>query len=205
MSYVDVTLDLPMDVRVWRELRFARAPMTLFELWRSVRPDFNHLVAWLDGWSAAGMIALGKRSQTITMNKQVKARCANPPRQKATPRNFHPSCAYQRIWTAIRVMRTFDVPALLMAAETGKRHATNYFNQLERAGYLKRIDTPDEFHRRYRLLRDTGPRHPVMTRTKQDGFPAMRITDANTGEQTSFELTPKSLRNRDAYSFALEN
>ena len=88
---------------------------------------------------------------------------------------------YQRMWTVIRGLRVFTSRDVEQLAEVRKDAAKKYIHALMRAGYLKVVGKvrPGPMGaplRRYRLLKDTGPRHPVYC------WRTGVLRDPNTGE-----------------------
>lgn len=68
----------------------------------------------------------------------------------------------QRIWNALRVMKSGSVFEIAYAAQTDTRDTARYLNLLHRAGYLSRH--PPRFRgggKVWRIERRTGPRRPV--------------------------------------------
>lgn len=83
----------------------------------------------------------------------------------------------------IRVLKVFDLPMLLIAAEASEKSTVAYLAQLVRAGFLERLDQPGEPHRRYRIVLDTGPHHPSIGRATVNGQPHTRLLDHNSGAE----------------------
>lgn len=83
-----------------------------------------------------------------------------------------------RMWTAMRVLRTFSVPEVVATAEVSVTAAHKYLRALERAGYLQvareKQNGRTGGHVLYRLSRDTGPYAP---RLGKDG-----VRDPNLGQ-----------------------
>ncbi|WP_336958710.1 hypothetical protein [Sphingobium aquiterrae] len=71
------------------------------------------------------------------------------------------SAGHKRLWTAMRVLRTFDLAQLVMAAEVKRDFAARYVRLLVTAGYLAPVwaDVPS-----WRLCRNSGPLYPQMMR-----------------------------------------
>lgn len=90
----------------------------------------------------------------------------------------------QRIWSAIRVLKTFDIATLTMASQTSYGTATMYVSCLTRAGYLRhttRAVPSRGIQAAYRLVRPSGRQSPVVdSRRDAEGFG--RVTDPNTGK-----------------------
>lgn len=97
----------------------------------------------------------------------------------------------QRIWTAIRVLKRFDLPALQMASESTYGSLTNYVNWLHRAGYLHRENRAVPAQGKlavYRLVRPSGRQAPKVDNRRRDG--TTTVTDRNTGQ--SFGVTSRT-------------
>lgn len=62
----------------------------------------------------------------------------------------------QRMWAAMKVLKTFRIADLTFVAETGSLEAKNYCYYLERAGYLKKSADVFSFVKK----NDTGPHAP---------------------------------------------
>jgi hypothetical protein len=67
--------------------------------------------------------------------------------------------ARDRIWQAMRILRTFTVPALCATAGAGPANVRDYVQALIAAGYLRPAGKQDR-RRVYRLTRNTGPYAP---------------------------------------------
>lgn len=90
------------------------------------------------------------------------------------------------MWRCMKVLKEFDYRELARAASVGdlvvkERAAQTYVNALATAGYLVviRKGGPQRIGR-HRLVKDTGPRAPVLTRRKC-------IFDLNDGTSTNLE------------------
>lgn len=103
------------------------------------------------------------------------------PRVDAEGRESRAPLGVIAMWRAMKVRRTFDAAQLAADATQGAITCTlgtakSYLQQLKRAGYLavERESVPGRLAR-YRLIRDTGPLPPAVTRAKV-------VFDRNTGE-----------------------
>ncbi|ARR52026.1 hypothetical protein HY78_00405 [Rhizorhabdus wittichii DC-6] len=73
----------------------------------------------------------------------------------------------QRLWSAARVLRQFDVVTLAFAASTTEAAATAYVGLLLRSGHLAMQDggvRDRAAPRTYRVMRNEGPRAPYVSR-----------------------------------------
>lgn len=111
----------------------------------------------------------------------VERPVALAPRVDAQGRESRAPLGVIAMWRAMKVRRTFDAAQLAADATQGDITCTlgtakSYLQQLKRAGYLavERESVPGR-QARYRLIRDTGPLPPAVTRAKV-------VFDRNTGE-----------------------
>ena len=106
------------------------------------------------------------------------------PRKGATMRS--------RVWVAMRILKTFDVPLLTMTAEVNRRACEDMISSLARAGYIRtvahrmrrfRTGHPNGCFARtfstYQLVRNTGPKAPIIACPQEGG---RILIDRNTGE-----------------------
>jgi hypothetical protein len=68
-------------------------------------------------------------------------------------------------WTAMRIHTRFTTSNIRATTGIGKNNLDNYIRALRRAGYIK-LERPRESgktlgHAIWRLVRNTGPRHPL--------------------------------------------
>jgi hypothetical protein len=73
------------------------------------------------------------------------------------------------MWTSMRVLRVFTVADLVTTAEVTQRAAREYVRLLVAAGYLMRLGRVAGSRgcigawMEYRLVRNTGPHHPILS------------------------------------------
>lgn len=80
----------------------------------------------------------------------------------------HKICARQRMWTSMRVLRTFTIADVAAGANAKPDQTCRYIRCLVKGGYVRLIHGPliagpnkkGEFAR-FRLLHDSGPRYPL--------------------------------------------
>ena len=183
---------------LWSHLRHAGEPLSIADLVR--RTDIDPIIAtrWLRKWRAAGLIEQVGRQRLLQINGYAM-RHKQPPADIAVQkldRRFTPATMRQRIWTAIRVLKVFELPMLLISAEATLLPTLDYLGLLVRAGFLERIDAPGAAHRKYRIVLDTGPQHPTVNRVTIDDAPYTRVIDHNTGAQ--LHLAVGARRHRQA-------
>lgn len=175
---------------LWGVLRDAGEPLSIADIIRRSALDPAIVTRWLRKWRLAGLVVPVGRQALLKLNG-FAMRLAEPPvdlPSKPLNERFQPSSPRQRIWTAIRVLKEFELPTLLMAAEVKVKLALKYLGDLVRAGYLERIDVRGAPHRKYRFVFDTGPHHPAVSRIVIDGRPYSRVVDHNNGAQVHLEL-----------------
>lgn len=176
----------------WTVLRFAQAPVRLSDIIlandrdANARPALADTIILLDRWRGAGLIARGEKPETYTMLEEAKA-LRDPPTLPAPTRQPKPRSTRQRIWSAIRVMKSFDLVELCFTATVERSAASRVLNQLTRAGYLTRTDRRGDDHPRWRVSRRSGPNHP---RVEYAGRTVVALVDRNSGQR--FPLSPVS-------------
>ncbi|WP_289145051.1 hypothetical protein [uncultured Sphingobium sp.] len=174
----------------WTVLRFAKAPIRLSEIIfandsdANPRPTLADTIILLDRWRGAGLIAWGDKPETYTMLQEAKA-LRDPPALAAPSREPTPRSTRQRIWSAIRVMKSFDLVELCFTATVERGAASRVLNQLTRAGYLIRTERRGDDHPRWRVVRRSGPNHP---RVEYAGRTVVALIDRNSGQR--FPLSP---------------
>lgn len=196
--------------RIWSELRFHARPVGFDALAKAANADAETVMTALNNWLAAGCL-LGSfephspQPMGFIMTDRARA-LAKPPitdldaAVNAGPIILPKRNGRQRIWSAMRVLGRFDLPALMMASGATKNAIADYLNWLGRAGYVVVLPkTGGRFggHKCWKLLNYSGPRHPHMLRMWADGGPAVLVTDGNTGERQVFAVRPKSRIDRD--------
>ncbi len=91
-----------------------------------------------------------------------------------------PTDARARAWLAMRMLRTFDAPALITACGITRDNAVKYLAELAGAGFVRRLSDyaggKAGVFREYRIARDSGPKAPI---TSRDGA----VYDQNTSKR----------------------
>ena len=75
-----------------------------------------------------------------------------------------PSVTRQRMWNSIRVLRKFDIPDVMMAAEVKRNTVSRFFVELSKAGYIRKIHprgAKQGDRSVFILCRNTGPIAPI--------------------------------------------
>lgn len=179
--------------RLWAALQAATTPLTTAEL-ADACPD----AAWdsrhvaLSRWVDRGAVVRSgvRRPYRYVLHADYRGR-PNPDGRGPTVRDrMREATQQQRIWAAARVLRTFDVHTLCMAA-AATRHATHqYINLLRRGGFVAMVTPHDRFQGRpaiFKLLRNSGPKCPT-TRRLDNRKTFIRLIDNNNGR--TVDLAP---------------
>ena len=189
------TLASPLAVRLadptiqtWVELRYATRPLTLSEIADGVRrrcaTTLREILAAIDAWVSRGLVAATGRPVAYAMAATAKAD-PNPPIQSvdAAPR-YHPKRApRERLWSAMRVLKRFDLVTITMAADVSESRAKDFLRTMTRAGYLRSVVLPTGQGLTTWVSggRTWGPLPPQITRMMVDGRSIERVTDRNDG------------------------
>jgi len=195
MNFVSAPRMRDPERAAWTLLRFARRPMSLADivlgdgLPENTGIQVSDAVALLDRWRGAGLVELTDNRGFYIMLKEAKA-LRDPPAVPAPARQPAARSTRQRIWSAIRVMRAFDLVEVCFAATVEKAAARRVLNQLTRAGYLIRTDQPGDDHPRWRLGRACGPKHPSI---EYAGRTVIALIDRNSGARFPLSPTQKIL------------
>ena len=182
----------------WTQLRFAREPLRLSDLILAnddagtARPSLADTIRLLDRWRGAGLIDRIEKPESYIMHAQART-FRDPPAVGETARAPKPRSTRQRIWSAVRVMKRFDLVEVCIAASVEKRAARRFLNQLTRAGYLARTDRAGDDHPRWRLTRPSGPNHPGV---EYAGRTVVALVDRNSGQRFALSPTQKFLAGR---------
>lgn len=177
------------QIQTWVELRFASRPMTMGEILLAVRNRASGVTLGLvdqllTGWHRLGLIERSGKPVTWAMCDKVK-RQSNPPEQlpSAVRHWTERRGPRSRMWTAMRVLKGFDLVQLTMSADVTEPVAKQFLSIMERAGYLARTDNG------WRAgPRAWGPRHPAIQYQRMADHTVMRIRDRNSGETFDVRL-----------------
>lgn len=192
MIYRDHTAEWPDHVRLWRFLRFERAPLELRDIWQNTGVGITELQRLLRLWISRGLLNSNRNMKGLIMAETAR-RYRNPPIVHS-PRpkgNTKPSLRFvksgrRRAWTAMRIMKRFDIPMLIMTAEVNKASIGDYLRQLERAGYIERCEAAGQSEPQWRIVQDTGPKPPAMQRRRYGGQMMVELHDRNLDQTFTF-------------------
>ena len=178
------------ELAAWTILRFAQAPVRLVDIIFANDspdtrcPDLTATIHLLNRWRGAGLIERIDKPESYIMHAQART-FRDPPAVGETAREPKPRSTRQRIWSAVRVMKKFDLVEICFAASVNRSIARRILNELTRAGYLARTDRAGDDHPRWRLIRPSGPHHP---RIEYEGRTVVALIDRNSGKR--FPLSP---------------
>lgn len=176
-------------VQTWVELRFAQQPMTMGEIVLAVRDrastaTLGLIDQLLVGWHRLGLVERTSRPVLWSMTSAAKGQ-SNPPEQ--LPRTVQHWTERRgprsRMWTAMRVLKRFDLVQLKLAADVSEPVAKQFLSIMERAGYLTRTGSCWR-----EGTRPWGPKHPAIQYQRLADHSVMRIRDRNSGEEFDVRL-----------------
>lgn len=181
---------------LWQILRSASAPRTIAELQAECPVSYDSLHATLKRWQRRGAI-VRHPGKPLRFGLAPTIRSDTPPdgRSEEARTRMRQRSARQRIWTAMRVLKTFDAPTLRMAANATERGVATYLNQLQRGGYIRVVERGSSNTGRlsvYRLQRNSGPNCPTTRRPR--GATTTILADNNNGRTVDISPSATSLR-----------
>lgn len=176
-------------VPVWRALRAASEPCSVRDLQRATgsRPDSVRLR--LHYWLKAGLVS--RVAEKPARYRLVSAEQGPPAMSRNAILRRGPS-QRQRMWIAMRVLKRFDLPTLMIAAEATRRAAATYINSLLRGGYLRsalRGNATLGTWSIYVLMKRSGPVAPIVSHSAQAG---VFVVDRNDGSRIN--ISPANTR-----------
>ena len=187
-----------LAVHAWRAMRRLGRPATLAEIQALCgagdRPLYCRLWRWVgDGFvrkhpAGPRRYALAASAPDVAVPPPVNDRFEVKPAPVPNSR--------ARIWRAMRVLKSFDVPMLMITAEVSRRACDDFLNLLHRAGYVtcrhrfKPVTNDGPGVARdwstYTLVQNTGPKHPTFSRYAPEG---QELRDPNNGARV--QLAPR--------------
>ena len=180
----------PIDVagRVWAALAQASRPLSAPDLHDSTGAALCAVHKPLRAWAGAGLITIIEgRPKRFVMPHSTPRSVRSPTIHHDGRIAIRPRSARDRLWSAIRALKAFDMTELLLASSTTRGQAQLYLHALERAGYVQRqagaYDCP-----RFRLCRQCGPRAPSITQRRIAGRWVREVVDNHSGAR--FRLSP---------------
>jgi hypothetical protein len=103
----------------------------------------------------------------------------------------------ERMWSAMKAMRSFSLAELMAATGIAEHTAKTYLRRLAAAGYLAAVEPGRPWHPGlWRLVRNTGPRAPCIrnrAKTPPGADPAQRVLDLNDRDIQHSMSAPRSV------------
>lgn len=184
---------------LWRALLAASGPTSIEELHTTTHADPISIQKRLAYWQRAGLVVRhdGKPPRYAMADAAAGASASKPPIVSAAGKvKARTIPAYERLWRAMRVLKSFDAPQLMLAAATSQSATAGYISRLLHAGYLRAVVRGDQRTGKlsvYRLTRSYGPAAPAVR--KLAGGTRVELYDPNT--RTSVALPAPRARRVD--------
>lgn len=171
-------------------LRFETRPVTLGAIVEATDyAPLSDTIRLLERWRGAGLIQQVKKPERYIMENKARD-LRDPPVVGERLRGVKARSARQRLWSAIRVMKSFDLIEICFAASVQKPIGRDLLNQLTRAGYLTRTDKEGDDQPSWRLVRPSGPHHPI---AEYQGRKIVALIDGLTHERFPLPQRQKNL------------
>jgi len=176
---------------LWNALRTAGGPATVSELHIASRAHPNAIQLRLRRWVRAGFVNdLGGRPKLFIMSSTAP-NIPVPPRMGEACKPLPPRTTRERLWSSIRVLKTFDLPTLMISAEASRRSAEEFINCLLQADYIARMSRGNSMRgdwSTYQLRARSGPKAPVIKHGTENGVRFRRLYDPNNG--STHDISP---------------
>ncbi len=181
---------------LWAALRASSSPRSIADLLKECPGTYDTIHTALKRWQERGAVV--RHSGNPLRFRVVEGADSLPPdgRSDTAKTNIRERSARQRIWAAMRVLKTFDAPTLRIAAGASERAVATYVDQLQRARYVQMVERGFRQTGRvsvYRLARNTGPKCPTTSRPEGK----MILVDNNNGRRVDISPGVVSLRRKD--------
>ena len=172
--------------RLWRVLRHCHTPRDIGELFvaADIEPELFHSLIGL--WSTRGLITQPAPMRFLMTDDARKRKRPPPATTNGRKLSVPKFSGRQRMWSAIRVLKFFDMPQLVMTAGVTTRSAGDYVRQLTATGYLDPV--PTAMRTKFRLARNTGPKHPITRARVEDRTSIIQADDRNDGKLYEYRL-----------------
>lgn len=200
MSLIDMTQLYADDHKLWIALRYAARPMSRAELWRRCPLRTTTLMPLLRLWQHNKLIIV-KNNEVVMANKYKQLR--RPPTALealpgTTPKPKVMRFA-QRLWAVLRILKSCDLPTLVMTTEASRATILDYLRQLRRAGYVELTGSVSQCNIRVTMMLDTGRFAPEYQRIIHDGRRFIRIADSNNGAEVLLPCLGHSKRDSSPF------
>lgn len=170
---------------LWEALQARQEPATITELAEQIGAPPNSVQLRLLSWSRAGLLTVNFNGRkTYTMTEKSRA-LGTPPAINIEGKPKRDTKGRDRMWRAMRTLRRFDLPTLLITAEVSRSAAQEFINCLKRAGMVQ-IDERGHHTRytwtTYAMTGRFGPKTPVVSHRETPEGRVREVFDPNTGK-----------------------
>lgn len=184
----------PVSAPLWSALRSASKPQSIQELRKTCPGTYKSILNALTGWKERGIVTRSvERPYRFRLTERSQAPAGKPTGVQREKRRAIET--QQRLWAAMRVLKTFDTPTLELATNTSRPTVLRYLNQLQRADYVRMVERASRLTGRtgvYRLVKNTGPKCPVASTQKGRVY----LVDENKGRRVEISSDAVSLRKK---------
>lgn len=178
-----------LSASAWTAMRRIGRPATFAEILQASGAADRPLYCRLYRWVRDGHVVKTAPQPTLFVLTDDAPDVGEPPKVSGTFQVRPRKTARDRMWSAMRVLKRFDLPLLMMTAEATRRSCEDFINLLSRAGYIRNegyraartgpanLDVGRDWSS-YTLLRSTGPKAPKVT---NPGGAERQLIDQNNG------------------------
>lgn len=159
---------------VWNIVRQLRTDFTIADIAAKTKMAADTIRDYLNGLEKAEYLK-GVPGQAIGTAKRyslIKDAGFDAPRVKRDGKPCKRGAGNEQMWRTMRILKTFTCAELAVNASTTKHQvkestAVDYCGDLLKAGYLRVVSGHGPVAVTYRLIRNTGPKPPIVQRIKQ--------------------------------------
>jgi len=95
---------------------------------------------------------------------------------------------HERLWRAMRIMRSFTLDKLTAATESTPHEASIYVHLLRRSGFVSFLGRRRRSGTRFILVRDTGPKQPKVLYGRDDTRRMLKLGVYDRNTDTAYGL-----------------
>lgn len=159
---------------VWKTIREIRINFSVADIAVKTKLSKDSIRDYLNGLERAGYLkgTPGIGVGAAKHYRLIKDVGADHPRVKRDGTLSTHGIGSEQMWRVMRILKTFTCAELAVNASTTKHQvkessSVDYCGDLFKAGYLRVISGKGPVAITYRLIRDTGPKPPIVQRIKQ--------------------------------------
>lgn len=148
---------------LWHALRFASRPVTATELHLTTAANPRSIEGRLAKWVRAGFVhATNSHPRRYKMSDNAPETAAPPPILRQGTVGKRPITNRQRIWTSMRVLKSFDAQTVAITCELSLKTVKHFIDELRQAGFVAHVRDRRWAgeHATYSLVRRSGPIAP---------------------------------------------